>query len=89
MNSLRVDWLVRKTPRMALVVMTLFGLRTPRMVMQVCVASRMMPTPWASSSAMSRSAICSVMRSCTCGRRDSTSTTRASLLKPTILPLGM
>ena len=41
--------MVWKAPRMALVVMTLFGLRTPRMVMQVCVASRITPAPRAQS----------------------------------------
>ena len=59
------------------------GLRTPRIVMQECVASITTATPLASSSSTSRLAIVSVIRSCTCGRCETTSTTRASLLSPT------
>ena len=45
------------------------GFLTPRMVMQVCVASMMTAAPLASSFSISRSAIWLVSRSCTCGRR--------------------
>ena len=73
---------------MALVVQTLSALRTPRIAMQVCAASNTTPTPRASSSCITRSASSSVIRSCTCGRRDRISTMRASLLSPTMCPFG-
>ncbi len=44
-SSARVEALALNAPRMALVVHTLPGLRMPRMVMQVCEASRITPTP--------------------------------------------
>ncbi len=65
------------------------GLRTPRIVMQVCVASITTATPRAESSCITKSAIVYVIRSCTCGRRATTSTTRASFDSPITLPLGM
>ena len=52
------------------------GLRMPRTVMQVCVASITTATPLASSSSSSRFAMVSVIRSCTWGRRATASTTR-------------
>ena len=50
--------------------------------MQECSALMITATPEVSSSRSTRSAICSVIRSCTWGRRATSSTTRASLLKP-------
>lgn len=45
--SLRVAWLLRISPRMAEVTISLPGLRTPRQVMHECVASMMTATPLA------------------------------------------
>ena len=46
-SSARVEDFVRKQPFMAEVTQTEPGLRTPRMVMQVCTASITTPTPFA------------------------------------------
>ena len=73
---------MRKQPFMAEVTQIEPGLRTPRMVMQVWIASITTATPLACNSSTSRLAISSVMRSWTWGRRATSSTTRASLLSP-------
>ena len=57
MTSARVERFVLKSPRTALVMAMLPGLRIPRIVIQVCVASSTTTTPLASSSAANRSAI--------------------------------
>lgn len=73
---------------MALVTVLLPGFFTPRTVMHMWAASTITPTPRGCSSVITSSAICSVIRSCTCGRLATPSTTRASLLSPTTLPAG-
>ena len=87
-TSERLERFERKMPFMADVTQMLPGLRTPRIVMQEWVASMTTATPFTSSSSISRLAISSVIRSCTCGRCETLSTTRASLLKPDDFAVG-
>ena len=86
--SARVGGWSRKPPRMELVMVMAPGLRTPRIVMQLWLASMITATPRGFRCFMIRSAISSVIRSCTCGRLATASTTRASFDSPTILPFG-
>ena len=66
------------------------GWRTPRIDMHRCSASTTTPTPFgASVVAANQSAICTVMRSCTCSRRANSSTTRASFDSPRMRSPGM
>ena len=76
-------------PLIAEVTQMLPGLRTPRIVMQECVASITTATPFTSSSSTSRSAICFGHPLLHLRPLRNTSTTRASLLRPTTLPFGM
>ena len=62
---------------------------TPRIIMQKWAASMTTPTPLGARTSMMASAIWSVSRSCTCSRRAKTSTIRATLESPRILPFGM
>ena len=78
----------RKIPRTTDVVATAPGVLTPRIVMQRCSASMMTSTPFGCRVSMRQSATSLVSRSCNCGLREHNSTTRATLLSPTILPLG-
>ncbi len=64
------------------------GLRTPRIDMHRCSHSITTMTPRGSRMRMIASAICEVSRSCTCGRRANTSTSRANFDRPAILPSG-
>ena len=70
MNSMRVDWRVRKTPSMAEVTAFEFCFSTPRMIMQRWNASMTTATPWGCSVSMIAVAISWVRRSCTCRRRE-------------------
>ena len=72
-----------------MVTVRLPGLRTPRIDMHECSASRTTATPGAFSSLSTRFAISCVIRSWTWGLRAISSTTRASLLSPVTWPLGM
>ena len=76
-------------PRTAEVIVRAPALRTPRMVMQRCSASITTITPRASRISTSASATWVVSRSCTCGRLAKTSTSRASLDRPVILPFSL
>ena len=80
--------LLEHKPRTADVIVRAPALRTPRMVMQRCSASMTTMTPRGSRISISESATCVVSRSCTCGRLAKTSTTRASLDSPVILPVS-
>ena len=73
---------------MAEVVITPPGFLTPRIVMQVWVASITTVTPLGSNALEIRSAICLVNRSCTCGLFAKWSTALANLESPTILLPG-
>ena len=76
-------------PRSALVTVREFCFSTPRIIMQKCAASMTTPTPVGCSTSMIASAIWSVSRSWTWSRRAKTSTMRATLDRPRILPFGM
>ena len=90
MASARVTGWVRKMPRTAEVTVIDLGFLAPRMDMHMCSASMTTMTPSGSRCSMIMSAICLVSRSWTWSRRDSPSTTRAILDRPTIRPsLGM
>ena len=73
-------------PRTAEVIVSVPGLRTPRMAMHRCSACTTTITPRGSRRRTSASAIWVVSRSCTCGRRAYRSTSRASLDSPVIRP---
>ena len=75
-------------PRTAEVMVRAPAFRTPRMVMHRCSASITTMTPRGSRSSIRESATWVVSRSCTCGRLAKTSTTRASLDRPVILPVS-
>ena len=77
-------WMV---PRTAEVTVLAPGSRTPRIVMQRCSASITTRAAGLRIS-ISASAIWVVSRSCTCGRRAKTSTSRASLDSPVMWPAG-
>ena len=68
-NSARVRSRVRKSPSTDEVVITVPGLRTPRMTAHRWVASSTTPTPCGSSRSWRKSAICWVSRSWTWSRR--------------------
>ena len=70
------------SPRPATVTVVLPAWRAPRVVTHVCCASSTTSTPRASSPASMVSAICSVRRSCTCGRAASVSTTLRDAAEP-------
>ncbi len=65
----RVTGLSRNMPRTAEVTVVDPGLRMPRMPMHRCSASTTTMTPRGSRCSSRASAICRVIRSCTCGRR--------------------
>src|SRR5699024_3233661 len=85
-DSARVLGLSRSMPRTALVSVRAPSARTPLMDMHLCSASITTIAPEALISSIRASAICEVMRACTCGRRASTWTSRASLLSPVTFP---
>ena len=88
MNSSRVlAWL--NAPQKSDVVVTEFCFLTPRICMHRCCASTTTITPSGLRVFCIHSFICSVSLSCTCKRRENTSTTRAILLKPVIYPFGI
>src|SRR5574341_1468806 len=76
-NSMRVAALRRNCPRMAEVTITLPGFLMPRIVMHRWAASTTTATPWGRKAFIIVSAIWLVKRSCSCGRRARSSTTRA------------
>mmetsp|Transcript_104965 Transcript_104965/g.146353 ORF Transcript_104965/g.146353 Transcript_104965/m.146353 type:complete len:207 (+) Transcript_104965:54-674(+) len=88
-NSSRVRGSIRNEPSMLDVTVDVVVFSTPLMTMHMCLASMTTPTPDGCSVSMRDCAISVVRRSCTCNRRAYTSTIRASLDNPRILPLGM
>ena len=76
----------RMQPRTADVTVRDCAFFTPRMAMHMWSHSVTTITPRASMPSISASATCWVRRSCTCGRRAYSSTSRASLLKPATWP---
>ena len=64
-----LDEVVRKMPEKADVVVTALDFSTPRMDMQVCIASMTTATPSGCRDSWMQSRICSVRRSWTCRRR--------------------
>ena len=76
----------RSCPRTALVTVREPGLRTPRIDMHRCSQSTTTITPRGSRCSTMASATWVVSRSCTCGRRAYTSTSRASFDSPVIRP---
>src|SRR5690606_30265635 len=87
-NSLRVEFLWN-SPSNAEVVVIEFCFCTPRIIMQRCCASITTATPRGLRVSLIAFMISTVRRSCTWSLLAYTSTTRASLLRPVIHPLGM
>src|SRR5699024_7936350 len=76
----------RSWPRTADVIVEEPGFCTPRIDMHRCSASTTTIAPRGCRCVTSASAICVVRRSCTCGRRAKTSTSRASFDSPVTRP---
>ena len=88
-NSLRVRSSFRKMPLKADVVVMAFAFCTPLRVIHVCDASITTATPSGSRVSWMQSRIWVVSLSCTCSLRAKVSTTRAILLRPVMVPLGI
>src|SRR5690606_16326804 len=88
-NSLRVAALLRNWPSITEVTIEEFCFSTPRIIMHMCWASMTTATPAAPVTFSMASAICRVRFSWICRRRAYMSTMRATLDRPSTLPLGM